>query len=102
MATDLDTIVEEFHHRPLDAAGPFTFVAADALTMKVREGGRVINAVVLLATGVNGDDHREVLGMRCLRWWGSCVLPEGACLTRGCPTRSMAWGVDSAPVEDEA
>ncbi len=32
--------------------------------MKVREGGRVINAVVLLATGVNGDGHREVLGMR--------------------------------------
>ncbi|MFA6575823.1 MAG: IS256 family transposase [Nocardioides sp.] len=64
MATDLDTIVEEFRHRPLDAAGPFTFVAADALTMKVREGGRVINAVVLVATGVNGDGHREVLGMR--------------------------------------
>jgi putative transposase len=64
MATELDTIVEEFRHRPLDAAGPFTFVAADALTMKVREGGRVINAVVLVATGVNGDGHREVLGMR--------------------------------------
>ena len=31
--------------------------------MKVREGGRVINAVALLATGVNGDGHREVLGM---------------------------------------
>ena len=45
MAADLDKIVEEFRHRPLDAAGPFTFVAADALTMKVREGGRVINAV---------------------------------------------------------
>jgi Transposase, Mutator family len=41
----------------LGDAGPFTFVAADALTMKVREGGRVINAVVLLATGVNGDGH---------------------------------------------
>jgi putative transposase len=24
----------------------------------------VINAVVLLATGVNGDGHREILGMR--------------------------------------
>ncbi|WP_237073012.1 transposase [Mycobacterium avium] len=32
--------------------------------MKVREGGRVVNGVVLLATGVNGDGHREVLGMR--------------------------------------
>ena len=64
MATDLDEHVESFRHRPLDEAGPFTFVAADALTMKVREGGRVVNAVVLIATGVNGDGHREVLGMR--------------------------------------
>lgn len=64
MAAELDEHVEQFRHRPLDAAGPFTFVAADALTMKVREGGRVINAVVLLATGVNNDGHREVLGMR--------------------------------------
>ncbi len=64
MAGELDEQVEQFRHRPLDAAGPFTFVAADALTMKVREGGRVINAVVLLATGVNGDGHREVLGLR--------------------------------------
>ncbi|WP_040155334.1 IS256 family transposase [Mobilicoccus massiliensis] len=64
MAAELDEHVEEFRHRPVDAAGPFTFVAADALTMKLREGGRVVNAVVLLATGVNGDGHREVLGMR--------------------------------------
>ena len=64
MAVDLDEHVEQFRHRPLDEAGPFTFVSADALTMKVREGGRVINAVVLLATGVNGDGHREVLGIR--------------------------------------
>lgn len=32
--------------------------------MKVREGGRVINAVVLVATGVNADGRREVLGLR--------------------------------------
>jgi transposase-like protein len=64
MAADLDAQVDAFRHRPLGDAGPFTFVAADALTMKVREAGRVINAVVLLATGVNGDGHREVLGMR--------------------------------------
>ncbi len=64
MATELDEQVESFRHRPLGEAGPFTFVAADALTMKVREGGRVVNAVVLLATGVNGDGRREVLGLR--------------------------------------
>ncbi|RAW09154.1 IS256 family transposase [Phytoactinopolyspora halophila] len=64
MATELDEHVEAFRHRPLDESGPFTFVAADALTMKVREGGRVINAVVLIATGVNADGRREVLGLR--------------------------------------
>ena len=64
MATDLDQQVTAFRTRPLHEAGPFTFVAADALTMKVRENGRVVNAVVLVATGVNADGHREVLGVR--------------------------------------
>lgn len=64
MAAELDEHVDQFRHRPLGEAGPFTFLAADALTMKVREGGRVINAVVLVATGVNADGRREVLGLR--------------------------------------
>ena len=64
MATDLDEHVDQFHNRPLHDAGPFTFVAADALTMKVREGGRVVSCAVLVATGVNNDGHREVLGVR--------------------------------------
>jgi putative transposase len=64
MAKDLDEQVAAFRTRPLGEAGPFTFVAADALTMKVRENGRVVNAVVLVATGVNADGHREVLGVK--------------------------------------
>lgn len=40
MAADLDQTVEELRHRPLDAAWPFTLCAADALTMKIREGGQ--------------------------------------------------------------
>lgn len=64
MAADLDEHVDEFRYRNLSEAGPFTFVAADALTMKVREGGRVVNTVVLIATGVNGDGRREVLGLQ--------------------------------------
>ena len=42
MAKELDAHVEEFRTRRLDDAGPFTFVAADALVLKVREGGRVV------------------------------------------------------------
>ena len=64
MAAELDEHVASFRNRPLGDAGPFIFVAADALTMKVREGGRVVSAVVLTATGVNADGHREVLGLR--------------------------------------
>jgi transposase-like protein len=63
MARDLDGQVEAFRTRPLDA-GPYTFVAADALVLKVREGGRVVNVHALLATGVNGDGHREILGLQ--------------------------------------
>ena len=62
MAKDLDAQVEAFRTRPLDA-GPYTFLAADALTMKVREAGRVVNVACLVATGVNADGHREILGL---------------------------------------
>src|SRR5690349_7086298 len=62
MARELDEQVADFRTLPLDA-GPYTFVAADALTMKVREGGRVVNVHVLTATGVNADGHREILGV---------------------------------------
>src|SRR4051795_12675678 len=62
MAKDLDEQVEAFRSRPLDQ-GPYTFVAADALTMKVRESGRVVQVACLVATGVNADGHREILGL---------------------------------------
>jgi putative transposase len=62
MAADLDAQVEAFRTRPLDA-GPYTFVAADALMLKVREGGRVVNVHARIATGVNGDGHPEILGL---------------------------------------
>jgi putative transposase len=64
MARDLDAHVEEFRTRTLADAGPFTFVAADALVLKVREGGRVVNVHALVATGVNADGHREILGLQ--------------------------------------
>ena len=31
--------------------------------MKVREGGRVVKVAVMVATGVNADGHREILGI---------------------------------------
>jgi transposase-like protein len=62
MARDLDAQVEAFRTRPLDA-GPYTFVAADALVLKVREAGRTVNVHALIATGVNAEGYREILGL---------------------------------------
>ena len=62
MAAHLDAQVQAFRERPLDA-GPYTFVWADALTVKVGEDGRVAGVHALVATGVNADGHREILGL---------------------------------------
>ncbi len=61
MAQSLDPIVEDFRSRPLDA-GPYRFVWLDALVIKCREGGRVVNFAVVVATAVNAEGHREILG----------------------------------------
>jgi len=62
MAAELDEMAEGFRSRPLDA-GPYTFLWIDALTQKVREGGRTVNVHALIATGVNAGGKREILGI---------------------------------------
>ena len=62
MAKSLDRMVEDFRNRPLDA-GPYTYVWIDALTQRCREGGRVVNVCTAIATGVNADGYREILGV---------------------------------------
>jgi transposase-like protein len=37
----------------------------DALAVKCREAGRIVNMACVLATGVNADDHPEILGSTC-------------------------------------
>jgi putative transposase len=60
----LDVQVQAFRERPLDQ-GPYAYVWLDALTQKVREDGRVVNVAVVIATAVNGQGQREVLGLDC-------------------------------------
>jgi putative transposase len=60
----LDVQVQAFRERPLDQ-GPYVYVWLDALTQKVREGGRVVNVAVVVATAVNGQGQREILGLDC-------------------------------------
>ena len=62
MARELDQMVEAFRSRPLDA-GPYTYVWIDALSQRCREGGRVVNVSCAIATGVNADGHREIMGV---------------------------------------
>ena len=61
LAKSLDGAVEQFRSRPLDG-GPYRFVQADALTLRAREGGRTVLVHGLIATGVNADGKREILG----------------------------------------
>jgi putative transposase len=62
VCTELDELVAAWRNRPLDA-GPYVFVWLDALVVKVREAGRVVNTAALVATGVNANGHREILGL---------------------------------------
>ena len=59
----LDPLVSAWNERDLSAQR-FPFVLVDALVVKVREGGRVRAVSALLATGVNAEGYREVLGLR--------------------------------------
>lgn len=62
MAAELDEVVAQWRNRPLDA-GPYPFVWIDALVLKVREGGRVVNTSALVATAVNAAGRREIVGL---------------------------------------
>jgi putative transposase len=62
ICAELDELVAAWRSRPLDT-GPYPCVWVDALAMKVREGGRICNTAVLVATACNADGHRELVGL---------------------------------------
>ncbi len=61
MAQELDHVVAEFRNRPLDA-GPYRYLWIDGVTQRVREGGRVVNVTAVIATAVNAEGHRVIVG----------------------------------------
>jgi transposase-like protein len=58
---EIDGKVKAFLERPIEGDWPYLWI--DATYLKVRRGGRVVSAAVIIATGVNSDGRREVLGM---------------------------------------
>lgn len=57
----LDARVNDFLNRPLE--GDWPYLRLDATYLKVRQGGRVISVVAIIATGVNPEGKREILGL---------------------------------------
>jgi putative transposase len=58
-----DSILDEitqWQNRPLDTVYPIVFL--DAIVVKSRDNGRVVNKSVYLALGVNMNGHKEILG----------------------------------------
>jgi len=60
LCKDLDPIVDSFRKRPLNVHYPF--IVVDAIYMRVREDHTVKPKGLLIATGVNREGNREVLG----------------------------------------
>ena len=61
ITAELDSTVADFRDRPLDA-GPYRYLWIDALTQRVREGGRVVNVSAVIATAANAEGRREIVG----------------------------------------
>ena len=59
-AAELDELLEAWRTREL---GRYRYVILDAQYEKVRQGGQVLDAAVLIACGVGADGHRDVLGV---------------------------------------
>lgn len=56
----LDPVVHEWIDRPI---GTYPFLIVDAIVIKIRKGGRVRTHSMLMATGVNPEGIREILGL---------------------------------------
>lgn len=60
IAATLDQELEKFRNRPLSC---YPYMLLDARYEKIRHDGRVIDAAVLVAIGVNTEGRREILGV---------------------------------------
>ena len=59
MCKEIDERVNDFLDRPLTGEWPYLWL--DATYLKVRQGGRIVSAIIAVA--VNTDGRREIIGM---------------------------------------
>jgi putative transposase len=58
---EIDARVDAFLARPIEGEWPYLWI--DATYVQVRENGRIVSTAVIIATAVNTDGRREILGM---------------------------------------
>jgi transposase-like protein len=61
LCQEIDARVHGFLNRRLEGEWPYLWL--DATYLKVREGGRVVSVAAIIATAVNADGRREILGL---------------------------------------
>ena len=61
LCSEIDGKISTFLERPLEGDWPYVWL--DATYVKARQDGRIVSVAVIIATGVNSDGRREVLGM---------------------------------------
>lgn len=61
ICAEIDARVDAFLGRPIEGEWPYLWI--DATYVQVREQGRIVSTAVIIATAVNTDGRREVLGM---------------------------------------
>jgi transposase-like protein len=61
LVCEIDERVQAFLGRPIE--GEWRYVWIDATYVQVRQGGRIVNVAVIIATGANTEGRREVLGL---------------------------------------
>jgi putative transposase len=61
LCAEIDERVGAFLSRPIEGEWPYLWL--DATYVKVREAGRIVSVAATIATAVNTDGRREVLGM---------------------------------------
>jgi transposase-like protein len=61
LCAEIDDKIATFLNRPLEGEWPYVWL--DATYLKVRQDGRIVSVAGIVATGVNSDGRREVLGM---------------------------------------